>query len=149
MAPIRLALEADRLAVEAVVHAAYRPWIARIGREPAPMGDDYAARIMERTVYVVGAPLIGGIVVLIVEGDVMLLDNIAVRPEAQGLGLGRALLAFAEAQASRAGCRAIRLYTNQAMVENIALYERRGYVETGRGTVEGRRRVDMRKAIEA
>jgi hypothetical protein len=44
---------------------------------------------------------IAGIIVLLPTTNYLLLDNIAVSPARQGLGLGRRLLAFAEAEALR------------------------------------------------
>ena len=77
----------------------------------------------------------------------MLLDNVAVAPAAQGLGLGRTMLEFAERSAIDRGYRRIRLFTNEAMVENIALYSRNGYVETHRAEEKGVRRVYMAKLL--
>ena len=77
----------------------------------------------------------------------LLLDNIAVSPARQGLGLGRRLLAFAEAEALRHGYHEIRLYTHQTMVENQRLYTSIGYEETGRGNEAGYDRVFMRKQL--
>jgi hypothetical protein len=62
-------------------------------------------------------------------------------------GLGRRLLAFAEAEALRRGYREIRLYTHQTMVENQRLYASIGYEETGRGIEAGYDRVFMRKQL--
>ena len=56
-------------------------------------------------------------------------------------------MAFAEEEARRRGHRVIELYTNEVMVENIALYRRLGYVETGRKQVAGYDRVYMRKTL--
>src|SRR5215467_4716336 len=148
MATIRLARPADRLAIEALVCAAYRPYVARIGREPAPMLDDYAALIDKGFVNVLEeAECISGIVVLVPEGRAMLLDNIAVSPSAQGGGRGRKLIAFAEATARAVGCEAIRLYTNVLMTENLAIYRRLGFTETHRGDENGYRRVYMAKRL--
>ena len=144
----RTAIIEDRAAVEAIVAAAYAPWVPRIGREPGPMGDDYGALIRAGRVRVVerdGA--MRGVLVLIPEAEAMLLDNVAVVPEAQGKGLGRALLAVAERAAIGAGYRRIRLYTNEAMAGNVALYARLGYAETHRGEEAGLRRVYMTKAL--
>ena len=65
---------------------------------------------------------------------------------AQGLGYGRLLLEFTERQAWQGS---IRLYTNEAMTENIALYARKGYVETHRAEENGLRRVYMQKELTA
>lgn len=58
---------------------------------------------------------IAGILVLLPKPDYLLLDNIAVDPVRQGAGLGRRLLAFAEAEAMRRGYREIRLYTRSTI----------------------------------
>jgi len=145
---IRPATQDDLRFVEAIVHAAYVHYVPRIGREPGPMLDDYAALIGQGSVHVVEHDArVRGVLVLIPEAGAMLLDNVAVSPEAQGLGLGRQLLAFAEREAVSAGYRVIRLYTNVAMVENILLYSRVGYVETHRGEEKGLRRVYMEKVL--
>jgi N-acetylglutamate synthase-like GNAT family acetyltransferase len=145
---IRLATPNDRAAIEAIVQAAYFHYVARIGREPAPMTDDYAARIKARQAHVLEEDgRIRGLVVLVPETGVMLLDNIAVDPACQGSGLGGRLLAFAEEQARAQGYRVIRLYTNAAMTENIARYQRIGYAETRRDGERGFRRVYMEKQI--
>src|ERR671914_508862 len=47
----------------------------------------------------------------------------------RGLGLGRRLLAELEAGAARSGAPAVRLETNGALVEAIALYRSAGYRE--------------------
>ncbi len=145
---IRIATIADRPAIEAIVRAAYIGYVPRIGREPAPMGADYAALIGAGRVHVMeSAGTIQGLLVLLPGKDGMLLDNIAVDPARQGSGIGRALLQFAENSARGAGFCSIRLYTNEAMTENIALYRRIGYVETHRAEEKGLRRVHMRKQL--
>jgi ribosomal protein S18 acetylase RimI-like enzyme len=48
---------------------------------------------------------------------------------ARGLGLGRRLLEELEARSAHAGARAVRLETNRALVEAIALYRSAGYRE--------------------
>ncbi len=144
----RIATSEDRPAVEAIVRAAYSPYVSRIGREPGPMLDDYGALIHEGRVHVMersGGVI--GILVLIPEKDAMLLDNVAVAPDAQGSGVGRAMLEFAEEAAIGAGYGTLRLYTNEAMTENIELYSRIGYSETHRAEEKGLRRVYMAKEV--
>ena len=91
--------------------------------------------------------VIVAIIVLRPEPNYLLLDNIAVSPTRQGLGLGRRLLAFAEDEALRRGYSEIRLYTHQTMVESQRLYVSMGYEETGRGSEAGYDRVFMRKQL--
>ena len=146
---IRLATAADCDRVRTIVAAAYTPYIARIGREPGPMRDDYGALIRQQAVRILEAgSQIKAVLVLIPEPDALLLDNIAVDPAFQNQGIGRRLLAFAEQTAREAGLTAIRLYTNQAMTENIALYTRTGYAETHRRTENGLHRVYMAKRLD-
>lgn len=45
------------------------------------------------------------------------------------------------------GCPAVRLYTHELMVENIALYGKIGFRETHRATENGFARVFMRKEL--
>jgi ribosomal protein S18 acetylase RimI-like enzyme len=52
-----------------------------------------------------------------------------VAESARGLGLGRRLLRELEAEAARHGARAVRLETNRALTEAIALYRSAGFVE--------------------
>ena len=145
---IRIATDDDLPAVEEVVRAAYTHYIARIGREPGPMLDDYAALIRKRLVHVAERnEVVEGVLVLMPQEDAMLLDNVAVSPAAQGLGLGRMIIEFAERSALEVGYRSIRLYTNEAMSENIARYTRLGYAETHRVEEKGLRRVYMRKLL--
>ena len=103
---IRAATAADVPAIADIVEQAYRHYIARIGKPPGPMLDDYAARVSEGAVWVLeeGA-VIAAIIVLLPAPNYLLLDNIAVSPTRQGLGLGRRLLAFAETEALRRGYR--------------------------------------------
>jgi ribosomal protein S18 acetylase RimI-like enzyme len=146
---IRRAEPADRAVVEAIVEAAYSPYIARMGKPPGPMLDDYVALIAQGAVSVIedSAGEIAAIIVLLPKPDHLLLDNIAVSPNRQGQGFGRRLIEFAEAEARRLGHRELRLYTHETMTENIALYTRIGFVETGRGHEAGYDRVFMTKRL--
>ncbi|MGY6272595.1 GNAT family N-acetyltransferase [Achromobacter denitrificans] len=145
---IRPATAADIPAIERIVENAYAPYILRIGATPGPMLDDYADRVAQGVVHVLEAQgEIRAILVLIPEPGCLLLDNIAVSPDAQGKGYGRHLLRFAEAEARRLGYCSIRLYTQEKMTENIGIYLRQGYVETHRAEEIGLKRVFMKKTL--
>jgi ribosomal protein S18 acetylase RimI-like enzyme len=145
---IRLARAADVATVAAIVKDAYSMYLARNGKIPGPMRDDYAALIDAKRVHVLeDAGEIVGLVVLIPEQQAMLLDNVAVSPRAQGRGFGVRLIAFAEESARAAGFAVVRLYTQDIMTENLALYSRLGFVETHRGEAIGLNRVYMSKMI--
>jgi ribosomal protein S18 acetylase RimI-like enzyme len=59
--------------------------------------------------------------------------------------VGRALLEHADSTAAQLGRDEVRLYTNSAMTENIELYLRLGWHETGRRTEGGFERVFFAK----
>ena len=147
---IRSAQPEDRAVVERIVREAYAMYVERIGKPPGPMLDNYAALIADGRVSVLEEAdmTIAAIIVLLPEPDHLLLDNIAVLPDRQGQGLGRQLIAFAEDEARRLGYAELRLYTHEKMTENIALYTRFGFEETGRGREAGYDRVFMTKRLD-
>ena len=148
MTEIRPGLPEDAAAVTACVRAAYAGYVERIGREPAPMGADYAALIAAGAVWVADdAGRVVGVLVLQTHGQALLVENVAVLPERQGHGLGRELLGFAEDRGRTAGLTEVTLYTNEQMTENLRFYPALGYVETGRGVQDGFARVFFRKPL--
>ncbi len=148
MATIRLATARDYDAVVQIVNAAYEKYIARIGRKPMPMLADYAELIARETVHVLEHDAaVCGLVVLYCEDAHVLLENIAVAPNAQGKGIGKRLMQFVEEFTRAQGRNEIRLYTHEKMVENIEIYKHLGYVETERRQENGFRRVFMAKQL--
>lgn len=146
---IRLAHADDVAAVGLLVGGAYAHYVARLGKPPGPMLDDYARRVAESEVWLLedeGA-LAGILVLEDAEGGDLLLDNLAVAPAAQGKGHGRTLVAFAEAEARRRGSPVLRLYTHVLMTENVEFYLRLGFDETHRITEKGYDRVYMAKRL--
>ena len=148
MAIIRPAHALDLPAITRIVAEAYGTYVARIGKPPGPMLDDYAAHLDHGTMWVAedGGAVAGLVVLLAGEGS-LLLDNIAVDPARHGRGIGGALLRFTEQEAVRRGYRELRLYTHETMTENLAMYAALGWEETGRGEQDGYRRVFFRKAV--
>ena len=139
----------DIAAMRELAWAAYRPFVERMCRQPAPMTADYAEIVDSGDAWVaVHGDDVVGLLVLEVAADHLLVDNVAVVPHAQGLGVGSTLLRLAEEQARMRGLRQVRLYTNAAMHENLAYYPRRGYRETHRGTQDGYHRVFFTKDLD-
>jgi GNAT superfamily N-acetyltransferase len=146
MTMIRPAAHPDRPRIEEIVEAAYTPWAEIIGARPIPMDADYDALITAGQVFVTGdGP--DGVIVLIPEEGTLLIENVAVAPDRHGQGIGRALLSFAEDHARTLSLPRLRLYTNELMTKNIALYERLGYEETSRQDIGGRNVVHMFKNL--
>lgn len=145
---IRPADTADTAVIDEIVQRAYRHYVSRIGRRPGPMDEDYSLKVAQGLVSVAEAGgEIVGLIVLAQEPDHLLVENVAVAPEHQRQGIGRALLAFAETVAGEAGTPTLRLYTHAAMTENLALYPRLGYVETHRRNDDGFERVFLEKRL--
>jgi predicted N-acetyltransferase YhbS len=148
MFTVRLATPSEVADLHAIAREAYQRYVPRIGREPAPMSADYAAAVRGGHAWVaVGEGQVVGFVVLIAQPDHLLLGNLAVRPSWQGRGAGSRLLALAEDEARRLRVAEIRLYTNEAMTENLAYYPRHGYAETHRAEQDGFRRVFFGKRL--
>lgn len=136
----------DAPAIQALIRRAYAMYVERIGREPAPMQADVSALVAGGGVHVLHAgPALLGSIRLTVVDDALEVNDLVVDPAAQGQGLGRRLMTFAEETARAKGLAALTLYTNEKMVENLALYPRLGFIETGRGMEDSFNRVFFRK----
>jgi ribosomal protein S18 acetylase RimI-like enzyme len=144
---IRPASAADLPRIAEIVERAYSVYIPRVGRRPGPMDDDYAERVRCGQVLVAESDTVVGLIVLLASGEYLLIENVAVHPECQHQGVGRALLAHAEALAAGRGLREVRLYTHATMTENIQLYRRLRYVQTDPFDQAGGNRVFFRKRI--
>jgi ribosomal protein S18 acetylase RimI-like enzyme len=146
---LRPARAGEAGALRALVERAYGPYVPLIGRRPAPMDDDYAARIAAGQATVLdrnGALL--GLLVMVTEPDHLCLDNIAVDPGAHHQGTGRFLMQHVFAEARRCGLPEVRLVTNEKMARNIGIYTRLGFEEYARQEMDGFRRVLMRKRLD-
>ena len=143
---LRRATPNDLPAIKALIEAAYARYLSRMDKPPAPMFRDYGPSVEAGTTWVTGSPLTA-VLTLYPRDDHMYVENIAVDPDAQGRGLGRALMEFAEAEAVRRGLPRLALVTHEAMTENQSIYARLGYVEIERRTEDGYRRIYMEKPL--
>jgi ribosomal protein S18 acetylase RimI-like enzyme len=148
MAGLRRAMPDDVPAIRALVVAAYEPWVPVVGCVPVPMTADYDAAVRVHRIDLLEES--GSLVALIetrAAEDHLMIENVAVAPEAQRQGLGRRLLAHAESLAAVLGLGEMRLVTNSKMLGNIRLYRSLGYIayrEEDRGDRIG---VHMRKPL--
>lgn len=118
--------DADR--VREVVRAAYAKWVPVIGREPMPMRVDYADAIRAHRIdLLLLEGELAGLIETRLEPDHLWIENVAVRPQNQGGGLGRRLLAWAEELAEEAALAELRLLTNESFADNVSLYQKLGY----------------------
>lgn len=140
---MRRARPEEAAAVGALVEAAFARHVEAVGRRPAPMDDDHAAHIAAGEQWVSDGPdgSLASAIVLTEQDGHLHVDNVAVAPELQGQGLGRALLAFADEEARRRGLGEVRLYTNAAMSDNLIMYPKLGFAEAARYQQRGYSRV--------
>jgi ribosomal protein S18 acetylase RimI-like enzyme len=125
---LRRAVVADAAAVRALTRDAYAKWVPLIGREPRPMQADYERAVREHRIDLAyRGEVLTGLIETIARPDHLLIENVAVAPSWQGRGIGRALMAHAERLAAAGRYRELRLYTNKAFAENVALYLKLGY----------------------
>lgn len=145
---IRRTHSKDITGIEACARKAYAMYVDHIGHEPAPMIADFKTAIAEESVYVVvKEDAVEGFVVFFPRGDHLHLENVAVFPRNKGKGLGGMLISFVEKEALLRGFKAVELYTNEKMTENLKMYPKLGYKELGRRKEGGFDRVFFRKAI--
>ncbi len=145
---IRPAAAADLDRVREIVEAAYTKYVPRIGRRPAPMDDDYGIRLQQGALFVLeDTGKVAGLLVIEPRADHLFVHNMAVDPARHGAGFGRRLMVFAEDQARAQGLFELRLFTNEKMTENVALYRHLGFEVTHRVEEDGFRRVYLRKTL--
>lgn len=138
---LRRAVPADVDQLVSCIGAAYADHAARLADLP-PMTEDLSLEVERKEVWVaVIGERIAGTVILAPGDAAMLLANVAVHPDHQGIGLGRALLSHADTEALARGYREMRLNTHAGMADNLSLYRRLGWEETDRKD----NKVSMRK----
>lgn len=145
---IRPARPGEAAVLAALAERAYAPYLPLLARRPAPMDDDYRQRIADGQAFVAAVgDTVAGVLILVAEPGVLQIENVAVDPAFQRTGVGLQLMRWSEEEAARRGLGVVRLYTNERMVRNVALYERLGYRETHRMEQDGHRRVFMAKVL--
>ncbi|MEO9901618.1 GNAT family N-acetyltransferase [Nisaea sp.] len=127
----RNALSEDAKAIRTLVCATYAKWVPVIGREPKPMRADYelAVRKHDFALLCIGEE-IAGLIETMTRDDHLWIENVAVSPAYQRMGLGRRLLEHAEEIARQSGLSKLSLLTNADFEANVALYEKVGYAVT-------------------
>ncbi len=149
---VRAARAEEVETIRAIAQAAYEPYIARMGRRPGPMDTDYAAEQAKghlHSVLVDGE--LGGYLGLGDQdparpGDLEV-DNIALLPQAQGLGLLATFIRVCDWIAWASGRQRLHLYTHVTMTENIDRYRSVGFEDIAEVEEYGFRRLYMAKPV--
>ena len=128
---LRFADQADLRALVPLINVAFLP------EQAAVEGDRINAEKLQpflaqgRFLVLEDGQGLAGCVYAEVRGERGYIGLLAVRPELQGRGLGRLLMAHAEAYLSGAGCEAADLRTISARSALVPMYEHWGYRVTG------------------
>ncbi len=129
---IRRAKLQDGASVKSCIERAYAPVKSQIGDLPdvsAGVEEDIATKVVfiaETGTRIAGCAILG-----LTKASAHLV-NLAVDPDFQGAGLGKALIRTVEAHARACGAGQIHLATHVRMPENVALYTHLGWHEASR-----------------
>jgi ribosomal protein S18 acetylase RimI-like enzyme len=131
---VRQAKPLDAETVHQISREAYTAaYLPVIGVVPKPGIEDYRPHIKRGEVWILeahGEPI--GVIVLEEKPDFLLVYSVVVKPQHQRKGHATTLLGFADQHALAIGVKAVRLYTNQRMEQNIGLYRCCGFTEIGK-----------------
>lgn len=145
---LRPAAQDDLPAIRSCAEAAYALYIDRIGRRPAPMDAEFGDQVRKGLIDVIEADGDwAGYAVTERQGDALFVENVALLPAFQGRGLARWLFEALNKRAQQAELVRIKLYTNAAMHENLALYPKLGFHVTGTRVENGFNRVYFEKRV--
>jgi ribosomal protein S18 acetylase RimI-like enzyme len=133
---IRLAEEHDAEAISVTLQAAFAQFEALYTpaafSATAPTRGQIAERFAEGPIWIAeSADKIVGTVATVPQGSELYIRSMAVRPEAQGLGIGERLLNTVEAFAAAHQYRRLLLNTAPFLLAAVQLYERHGFRYTG------------------
>jgi len=125
---LRRAGATDLGSVFALQQRAYAKNRPLLGVEPIPLLADYAHILPTMEVWVLerDGRLLGALI-LEPRPDDLLNWSLAADPSAEGMGIGRALLAAADPRARQIGRPLLRLYTGTPLAHLVAWYGRHGY----------------------
>ncbi len=124
----RAAEQDDLPVIKQCVEQAYRPYVARLGVEPAPLHTDYAGHIQKGNVVIAESSDRDfiGILLSYLDGKSLVVDNVAILPAYQRKGALVEICVEVVRLAREAGAETIRTFTNQKLTRNIAMYEKLG-----------------------
>lgn len=124
---LRRALPEDFERVVAIQRAAYARNRELLGVEPLPLMVDYKEIFRDYEVWVSAEGPVTSVLILQPRAADLLIWSIATDPARQQSGIGRAMLAAAEARAREIGRATMRLYTGAILHHLTGWYGRHGY----------------------
>jgi ribosomal protein S18 acetylase RimI-like enzyme len=145
---IRPARRGDIHAIYELVDAAYDPLVEQLGVPPWHRQFNYLRAVHAGTLWLLHYETrIAGMVGLGGNGNVLSVETVAVSPAYQRRGLGRALIALAEAEARKRNCARLTLFTHERMIDARAFYRHLGFVETREIAHSGHNWVVLDKSV--
>lgn len=128
---LRRAEAADAVEIAGCIEAAYAVYRAA-GIALPPVSDGVAEDIRDNRVWVAQEQGIVGVLIAVPGAEGWHLANLAVHPAYHRRGIARLLLDRMAGAARQAGVFDLVLTTHVRMPDNVALYTRLGWYETGR-----------------
>ena len=141
----RKANSIDEDAIKQIASRAYRKYIERMGKEPAPMRPN----IQKNDIVFVCEKenkIIAFAILVIKDGNIFL-ENLAVEPLLQQKNVGTAFISFIENYLIKEKFDFYQLYTNEKMIENILWYQKIGFKKIREVTEKGFNRVYFQKKL--
>ncbi len=149
---VRPSLRREIDGIREISQLAYQHYVERMGQRPGPMDTDYHVEHEKGHLYSV--LLDGRLVGYLGLGDPdpgrpedLEVDNIALLPEVQGLGLFGSFIRASDWIAFSSGKSRLHLYTHIKMTENIGLYHKVGFEDIGVVHEKGFERLYMAKPV--
>ena len=146
----RPARPGDLPVLESITEAAVAPYAGPGGALPEPAGVDLAAEVAADRIWVAArSEQVVGYLRMTPTSSHLLVDSLALAPADTGTDAeaGPLLLAVAEQLAWELGVGQLRMTTDAAMQQNLALCQRLGWVEMRREHQGGRDRVVLAKDV--
>lgn len=141
---IRAGTTADANWLKACTDQAYGSYVPMLGRKPLPMTIDYQAAFDDFDIWIAEHKgTRAGLLILQHEEDHTVIYSVAVLPEYTG----HVLLRQAERVAMAKGFKLLRLYTNELMTRNLAIYRGLGYVDSHLTQFNGSNVVHFKKTL--
>jgi N-acetylglutamate synthase-like GNAT family acetyltransferase len=141
----RIANLEDHKIIMAIAQKAYKKYIERMGKEPAPMRPviqkEDVVFVYEDNKQVIA------FAILVKINDQIILDSIAVDPSHQKKGIGNNFIKYIEQYLIEQKINKYQLYTNEKMFENIDWYQKIGFKIFKKVTEKGFNRIYFEKQL--